>query len=282
MARPHIEFIQAQVVPWRDLDGASFRPGAALKVLSEDDETGALTSIVRYPRGWRFDETHHVTADEEFFVLDGALQIDDATYTRHGYGYFPAGLTRATMAAPEGAAVVTFFQGTPRCVAGAGKTNGEGMIVNPDGSAAAWSDDFDHRLTGSGIAIKFLRRDAATGERTWLLSKGEDRREDLPATGRLETHPCVEEFFLIEGTLGWPQGMMRPGAYFWRPPGIEHGPGASLTGYIGLFRSLGAPFSTDWSDVERPRPFEPIPYAPILPPHLAALAGASYRGAEAY
>ncbi len=282
MARPHIEYIQAQVLPWAPLDQDSLRPGASVKWLSEDDDTGAFTAIVRYPKGWRMDGTHHLAADEEFFVLDGALEIAGKTYTRHGYGYLPAGTTYETVAAPEGAAVLTFINGPPRRVAGAGQPDNALLIENPDGRKASFTSDFDHGLAGTDIAIKFLRNDAASGARTWLLKRGPNRREDLPATGKIETHPCVEEFFLVEGTLGWPQGMMRPGAYFWRPPGIEHGPGASVTGCQLLFRSLGAPFSTQWSDYERPRPFEPIPYAPQLPPHLAAYADAPYRGTEPY
>jgi len=279
--RPHTEYIQSQVLPWREMGDNALRPGAAIKMLSEDDSDGAFTAIVRYPAGWRLDTEHHLAADEEFFVLDGALDVAGCRYTRHGYGYLPAGTTHDVIAAPEGAAVLTFVNGPPARRGGAGQPDATLLIEDPDGSGATFTDDFDHSLVGSGIAIKVLRQDARTGARTWLLTKGTDRREDLPSTGRTETHPCVEEFFLIEGTLGWPQGLMRPGAYFWRPPEVEHGPGASLTGYLGLFRSLGGPFSTDWSDVERPRPFA-ADYAPVLPPHLAAYRDASYPETELY
>ncbi|MEQ8247009.1 MAG: cupin domain-containing protein [Alphaproteobacteria bacterium] len=280
MARAHIEFIQSQVLPWIPLDSGSSRPGAAIKVLSHDPDTAAGTAILRYPDGWALDEAHHVAGDEEFFVLEGALHIDDRIFDRHAYGFLPAGFPRRRMAAPQGAAVVTFFNGPPRRVPGAGRFDAA-RVVMVDTDSMAWNGDFDHNLTGSGIGIKFLRNDAASGERTWLLTKGSDRREDLPQTGKLESHPCVEEFFLLDGTLGWPQGMMRRGAYFWRPPGIAHGPGASLTGYLGLFRSREGPFSTDWSQVERPRPFDP-PYDPILPPAYAHYSGSAYLGADPY
>jgi hypothetical protein len=282
MARPHIEYIQAQVLPWAEMDAASLRPGAARKLLSEDGDTGAFTAIVRYPRGWNFAHRHHLAADEEFFVLDGCLEIDGVSYSKYGYGYLPAGTTHDVLKSDAGAAVLTFINGSPARHDGAGTPDDSLRIENPDGSAASFTSDFAHSLAGSGLAIKFLRNDPVSGARTWLLKRGGDRREDLPPTGRLETHPCVEEFFLLEGTLGWPQGLMRPGAYFWRPPGIQHGPGSSLTGCLLLFRSLGAPFSTDWSENEVPRPFEPIPYAPTLPPHLQAFAATSYRGSEPY
>jgi len=281
MTRPHIEYIQTQVLPWFELDAESTRPGAMIKVLSHDDETAEGSAIIRYPPGWALDEVHHVVGEEEFFVLEGGLTIDDHTFAPYGYGFLPAGATRRRMAAPNGAAVLTFFNGTPRRVPGPGTVGTTGAIVLTDSDQIPWITDFKHGLAGSGIAIKFLRHDEESGERTWLLRRAGNRREDLPPTGKTETHPCVEEFFLLEGTLGWPQGLMRPGAYFWRPPGISHGPGASLTGFLGLFRSREGPFLTDWSADERPRPFEPT-YNPTLPPSLAHHAAAPYQGPDPY
>ena len=52
MARPHIEFIQSQAVPWRDDLWNGRFDGAHVKILSEDDETGAASTMVRYPAGW--------------------------------------------------------------------------------------------------------------------------------------------------------------------------------------------------------------------------------------
>lgn len=281
MARPHIEFIQSQVLPWFDLDHDSARPGAMIKVLSHDEETAAGSAIIRYPPGWTLDELHHAAGDEEFFVLEGGLTIDAHAFAPYGYGFLPAGCPRHHMAAPNGAAVLTFFNGTPRRVPGAGTFDESAVIALADPDESPWISDFKHGLAGSDISIKYLRNDAASGERTWLLRRGPERREDLPPTGPTETHPCVEEFFLLEGSLGWPQGMMRPGAYFWRPPGIEHGPGASLTGYIGLFRSRDGPFLTDWSTDEKPRPFDPN-YNPNLPPFLAHHAATPYQGPDPY
>lgn len=281
MARPHIEYIQSQVLPWFELDDESTRPGAMIKVLSHDEETAEGSAIIRYPPGWVLDEEHHVVGEEEFFVLEGGLTIDDHAFAPYGYGFLPAGFPRRHMAAPNGAAVLTFFNGPPRRVAGVGTVGTTGAIVVTDSDQIPWITDFEHGLVGAGIAIKFLRHDEESGERTWLLRRAGDRREDLPPTGKVETHPCVEEFFLLEGSLGWPQGLMRPGAYFWRPPGIAHGPGASLTGFLGLFRSREGPFLTDWSAEERPRPFDPA-YNPTLPPPLAHHAAAPYQGPDPY
>ena len=49
MARPHIEFVQSQALPWRTLPDTAARPGVGCKVLSRDGDTGAVSVILRYP-----------------------------------------------------------------------------------------------------------------------------------------------------------------------------------------------------------------------------------------
>jgi hypothetical protein len=71
--------------------------------------------------------------------------------------------------------------------------------------------------------------------------------------------------FLLAGEVHGDRGLMRPGAYFWRPPHVPHGPYGSLTGNIYFFRTKGGPLSTTY--VEPRRPFRWWPdHDPILPP----------------
>ena len=55
MHRPHTESLPSQVLPGREMGDSALRPGAAIKMLSEDDSDGAFSAIVRYPAGWCFD-----------------------------------------------------------------------------------------------------------------------------------------------------------------------------------------------------------------------------------
>ncbi|MSO64280.1 MAG: hypothetical protein EXQ85_00495 [Alphaproteobacteria bacterium] len=174
------------------------------------------------------------------------------------------------MASQRGATVLTFFEGEAKPAAVGLRPDDGRLVEHLDTDLVPWDAGFAHQLAGTGIAIKFLRKIEGS-DRTWLLHKSADRYADLPQTGRLEKLPCVEEFFLLEGERCWPMGPMRRGAYFWRPPGIIHGPGTSLPGYLAFFRSKHGPFETDWQKEERPRPFDPV-YRPVLPPDLAPLA----------
>ena len=50
--RDHIEFVQAQRLPWQD-GAAMGLDGCEIKCLSEDRETGAFSAVVRYLPGWQ-------------------------------------------------------------------------------------------------------------------------------------------------------------------------------------------------------------------------------------
>ena len=85
MPRPHIEFIHAQDLPWQ----SNALPGALndldCKVLSSDAESGACSVIVKIPPGWSRQGIENWSAAQEFFVLDGAVDIGSQTYV--GYDF---------------------------------------------------------------------------------------------------------------------------------------------------------------------------------------------------
>lgn len=73
--RPHIEFVQSQLLPWRRIGPGLARPDAEYKLLSRDPGDGACSALMRYAPGWSREGPEHLLAAEEFYVLDGALQM---------------------------------------------------------------------------------------------------------------------------------------------------------------------------------------------------------------
>ena len=68
---------------------------------------------------------------------------------------------------------------------------------------------------------------------TWLAASAPYRITPLA-----EIHSTIEEAFLIRGdTLLGKHGEMRPGAYFWRPGMVEHGPMGNRSGSFFFFRT---------------------------------------------
>jgi hypothetical protein len=271
--RGHIEFIQAQMLPWRRIGPGLARTDAEYKLLSRDPVTGACTALMRYPRGWRREGPEHITAAEEFYVLDGAFELNGQTYAPDCYAYLPAGWPRHAMSTPEGAVLLCFYDREPDLVGGEAKTVGTGAVVFFDAAAAPWDMTLnDPNLKHLGISRKNLRTDADTGERTFLsLILPQSAPEG--GKGPQEVHPCVEEAYVIAGSLAGPHGVMHPGAYFWRPPGVAHGPFGARWGCVSLIRFVGGRHVNEWTPTDAP--FDPdARYNPILPPHLAPFAAA--------
>ena len=269
MSRPQIEFIQSQCLPWSAATLAGIRPGAEARTLSLDEATGACSLLVHYPSGWRREGVEHFGVDEEFLVVDGSLTVRGHSYGEKGYAHLPAGAPRDGMAAgPAGAVVLTFFSGAPMAIAGAPPAEPEParLVEGIDAYQVPYTGNF-HPEFPPGAGRKMLHDDPVTGDQSWILGTLGMRWAE-----RAERHPVVEEMYLLAGEVHGNCGVMRPGAYFWRPPDIAHGPYGSKTGNIYFFRTRGGPLSTEYEDAGRPFRWDPA-YAPVLPDELAALAG---------
>lgn len=267
MARPHIEFIQSQVLPFNDGVPGGARDGVTSRILSIDEDEGDASLQVRYPPGWSAAGPHYVDADEELFVLEGSLEINGRVYGKHDYGHLPAGYCRMSMTSPSGAVVLTFLNGPAQAVSADshGSMYDERLLVEHIDTRRMEGETGKrkHMNSGdwdpSGTIHKKLFHHPDTGELTWLIGM-------MPywSTPRTEIHPVVEEEFAILGDICFPIGMMRDGGYFWRPPGIEHGPFATWGGCLHLCRCRGGAFATEWNESDGPD-WTPE-YKPILPP----------------
>ncbi len=269
MSRPRVEFVQSQFLPWAAEPLAAVRPGTQTRILSRDAETGACSLLVRYPAGWRRDVAEHLLVDEEFLVIDGSLTVGGFTYGEKGYAHLPVNASRDGMVAgADGAVVLTFFSATPALAAGpAPKAADQARLVEGiDAYQVPYTGNF-HPEFPPGAGRKKLYDDPVTGDQSWILGTLGMRWAE-----RAERHPVVEEMYLLAGEVHGNLGVMRPGAYFWRPPEIAHGPYGSKTGNIYFFRTKGGPLSTEYEDAAEPFRWNP-PHRPILPPDMTAFGG---------
>ncbi len=261
MGRPHIEFIQEQDLPFEHV--APPAPDASaeyeVKVLSEDAESGASTTLVRFPPGWRRPGVGHYLVDREMYILSGDLTISGVRYTEHTYCFLPAGYSRVDSFSEAGALVLAFMSGTAAWVASDAAPDSldqQRLIRFLNLFEGPWTGNF-HPQFPAGAGRKWLRRDPVTADESWILGTLPLRNGRRP-----EKHPVVEEMYLISGELVSPQGVMKPGAYFWRPPEVWHGPFGSRTGCLMLFRTVGGPLSTVYTEEEQEFDWHPE-YRPI-------------------
>ncbi|TWB20359.1 uncharacterized protein DUF4437 [Nitrospirillum amazonense] len=265
MARSWIEFIQAQYIPWQPHTLWGLRDGVEAKVLSHDDATGAVSMLVRYPAGFTAPASRLVV-DEEFLVLDGTLTMAGQEYGHLAYAHLPAGYERGGLDSPGGAVVLTFLSAAPdRAVPVTGYDPAR-LVARLDGYQVPYTGNF-HPEFPPGAGRKLLYKDPVTGDVSWMLGT-------LPVrwAERSEVHPTVEEMYLLSGEVHGNRGVMRPGAYFWRPPEAPHGPYGTLTGNLYFFRTKGGPLTTNYVQAERPFQWWPA-YDPVLPPDMEAYRG---------
>lgn len=262
--RPHIEFIQSQWLPWDASATAAWRPGVSARVLSRDVEDGAASLILRYPPGYRRGP-EALDADEEFIVLSGAIELDGTRYGRHDYAHLPRHLPRGTFLCAYGAEVLTFISAEPNVTTEPiGAFDPRRLVRRIDTRAMAGmhgprrhmaSEGFNH----GGTVHKLLFDDPLTLDKTWIAG--------LMPYWRCETverHPVCEEEFALAGDIHMPHGVMREGAYFWRPANVPHGPFGTLGGTIHLCRGKGGLFATSFEPATEPFAWD-RPYRPILP-----------------
>lgn len=224
MSRGHVELVHAPEIAERELPALGWPREAGARVLSADEETEALTAILRLPAGWRR-RVGHIAAETEWLLLEGSLQVGE---TLRGFGYYqydPAGATHEPWETDTGATLLLFARdGRPDFKPGPGPDGVTGRI-ELDTEAMPWQVS---PIPGppEGNLLKILRHVEATGEMSVLCSS--TPQWDHP---RLEFHDCAEEIYLIEGDhwLG-NSGTMTDGSYLWRPPFVTHGPFYSRDG----------------------------------------------------
>ncbi len=274
MARPHIEFVHAPQLPW--VDAGLRRHGwqaLEVKTLSQDIVTGGLTALLHFPPGFA-DAGFTLASYFELFVLEGGLSINAQAHGLDGYAFLPAGYQYTQLASPCGAVVLAFFDRAPDRVVSLGGKNSTpaGLIERIDTYAMPWtSADIDPAVQFLRLSHKVLRHVPTTGEKTILLATGAQTHPQNFREAQLQ-HACVEEMYLLGGEITGERGVMYEGAYFWRPPGLWHGPFGSRRGSLSLVRFVDGHHHNVWSDEALPFTFEPG-HAPELPSGLAAIAG---------
>lgn len=275
--REHIEFVQSQLLPWQRIGAGLARSDAEYKMLSRDPESGACSALMRYPPGWSRMGPEHILADEEFFVLDGSLEMDGELHEADSYAFLPAGWTRNSMASKNGCVLIAFYNREPVLVGDMGDCDTARAILHLKTRQMVWDMTLnDPNLRHLGISRKNLRTDLETGDRTFL-SLILPQSEPPAGKGPQESHPVVEECYMIAGSLTGPPGTMHPGAYFWRPPTIPHGPYGSRWGAVSLIRFVGGRHENIWSDDQADFSFDQA-YDPILPERLEYLRNSSWQG----
>ena len=278
MPRPHIEFIQTQMLTWEKSKSNSL---ALIKNLSSDKISGASTNIIRYPKNFEFNNTHFLECDEEFFILSGKISINDHTYVKGDYAFFPVGHPREKIKCEQQTDILTYYEGNNKPVFSKKipKIETSQLIIKLETQKEDWGKATDPKIAALGVKRLGLRSDPISGETTWLLNISPNMMDS--EYDKKELHPVVEEVFVLSGEMHLPMGVLKKGAYFWRPPNISHGPVGTKKGAVGIFRSKGGPLTTEWSKKTYPVKWN-ADYTPVLPKSLISKLNINYDKKHPY
>lgn len=223
MARAHVEHIHAPQIEVQPLWWPGWPGGAQVKLLSEDDVSGALTSLMLLPEGYAR-PAGRLHSDQELLVLSGSLAVGDVTMDRLTYRYVAPEMSEARWDVLEDAELLYMTRsGKPDLFTGNELTDGAGVLHIASAELPWKAVPFPGGPPGVEVAL--LRIDPVSAEVS-MLARGNGPRTHH----HWEYHDCTEEAYMIEGdiTIG-PGGLMSPGTYFWRPPYYTHGWSSSET-----------------------------------------------------
>ena len=195
--REHIEFIQAQRLPWADAGTSGFA-AARIKLLSTDPDDGSFSAVLRLPSGWSRRNGPSLF-DEEVYVLDGDLEINGVIYPDNAYGFMSAGTEANALKALSDTTLLYFRSGEVADALRTSAAAAQRRVGKIDLSSAEWDGDFEKLGLGAlktGARMKILREDPFSGETTYVSASIAYR-----IGTRAERHPIVQEFFILSGEL---------------------------------------------------------------------------------
>ena len=283
--RRDIMFLQSQWIPWEDHTPRG--PGAHRRRLSQSPLNGSETLLLRFEPGYSA-EPGFLSADFEYLVIEGSVEINRVPCAAGTYGMHPAGFPHRTLVSATGAVLLVItsggpdelHRGTPRFA-----VRKERLVVSLNTLALPWYNGVDPRVQAAHLPppplplssqrepeptvfTKILWEDPDTKGHTFL-------RSDLPRLPRgpqtVRTHIVDAEYFLFAGDyIIAGEGRMTPGAYFFWAANAMHGPSACehISYLIGKYYG---PVALINGEERRPITLDPI-HQPRVPVDLAAYA----------
>lgn len=244
MGRQHTEFVQSQWLPWTSTALSDHLGGTTCRLLSLDADGRSATLLVRFPPGWIL-RNRGAQLDEEIFVLDGELSINERVFPVDFHAHLPAGYPRTTAESPNGAVALVFLTVPPSDTKPTPQYGFEhaAWVGRTDVFAAIWPAipaAWSYMSAARSFArLRVLRERQGAGQ-TFIL--GYPPNWSAPFA---EKQLVDAEFYLLAGEVTLSGiGLMQPGAYIWRPAGQMLPAMSGRDGAVLLVRSHGENFAT--------------------------------------
>jgi hypothetical protein len=146
------------------------------------------------------------------FVLDGRGRLGGVNLDVHSYAYLPAAWEAGSVVVDRDLIMLAMFSAAPEPAADGAPFSASRLIGPIDTTMLKWDNSgIDPNINHLHASRKNLRLSPDGDCRTYLL--GGMPQGFPPEDTPLETHPHVEEFFMVSGDMSVHCGIMRAGAY---------------------------------------------------------------------
>jgi len=244
MGRQHTEFVQSQWFPWTSTAQVDHLVGTTCRLLSVDPDSRSATLLVRFPPGW-IRRGQSSPFDEEIYVLDGEISINERIFPVDFHTHLPAGYPRDIAESPAGAVALIFLTAAPSASMATPQYGFDhaAWVGRTDVFSTIWPAipaEWHYLSAAKTLARMRVLRDQEGVGQTLIL--GYPPNWASPLT---ETQIVDAEFYLLAGEVTLSGiGVMQPGAYIWRPAGTALPPMTGRDGAVLLIRSHGGGFAT--------------------------------------
>ncbi|MSO94906.1 MAG: DUF4437 domain-containing protein [Thermoleophilia bacterium] len=216
-------------LPWRTAPERDIVSGLDQRLISEDATTGASTSMIRIPAGWRGSPGESdITA--ELFVVEGSLSLDGRSLGVGSYAFLPHGKGAERLVACEDVQMYLFL--TP------------GMEISGQDDVRVmsfWDEPWQEGLLDRKLPQRWksLRLpdfvEGAHGSAAGLLRVMQWQPGFIAPMEHL--HSTWEELIFLQGDWVAERGIIVPGSFLGNPGESWHAPVATRDGALALVHS---------------------------------------------
>jgi hypothetical protein len=112
------KLVHESEVEWRDFEIPDSNSPVKIGRFWLDRKTFEMTQLVKFPPGWSRLVFGQYESDEEFYVIEGDVQIGDVAYIPGDFGIWKKALVRGATTSSTGAITLAHFGGPPRWLQG--------------------------------------------------------------------------------------------------------------------------------------------------------------------
>lgn len=233
--RDSVDFVRAGILPWQVIAPGHVggEEGGLKRVLSRSRTTGAETTILRLTSIVR----GRVGAAMDLLCLAGRARLNGRPFAPGVFVHIPEGAILELEPLTTPVLMYAGPFGEPTLVPDDARAD---EVERLEFDSLPWTDMSwrGDEPPSPDVKIKWIRREETELGIAFLVAM-------LPGYRSLveEVHPVCEESYKLAGDLMLgSRGIVGPGGYFFRPPGVWHAPLYTRTGNMSIIRknAIGA------------------------------------------